>query len=201
MSTLTPTKTRPCRCQGRSGEKTLRRWMRFSPIFRLVLSSWKAIPTARFGGVRLRPGDRRAASTGTYLEALGVHAGRLKTVSYGRGRSQRSESIQGCWQKNRRMHLGAGEPLSEPTEPPRSVTPSTWGCGPLTPALYLVRSLLRRKCLSRALNASIPAEAVRGTQRLRRILLACLELPGLRPPPLRRTAARVPEPSQLCAAG
>ena len=59
--------------------------MRFSPIFRLVLSSWKAIPTARFGGVRLRPGDRRAASARAYLEALGVHADRLKTAELRKG--------------------------------------------------------------------------------------------------------------------
>ena len=55
-------------------------------------------------------GDRRAASARAYLEALGVPADRLRTVSYGNERPQCTESIEGCWQKNRRVHFAAGGP-------------------------------------------------------------------------------------------
>ena len=55
-------------------------------------------------------GDGRASSARAYLEALGVPAERLKTVSYGKEGPQCTESIEGCWQKNRRVHFSAGGP-------------------------------------------------------------------------------------------
>ena len=55
-------------------------------------------------------GDRRAASVRAYLEALGVPADRLNTVSYGNERPQCTESIEACWQKNRRVHFVAVGP-------------------------------------------------------------------------------------------
>jgi peptidoglycan-associated lipoprotein len=55
-------------------------------------------------------GDRRAASARAYIEALGVPAERLKTVSYGKERPQCTESTEGCLQKNRRVHFAAGGP-------------------------------------------------------------------------------------------
>ncbi len=53
-------------------------------------------------------GDRRAVSTHAFLEALGVTAGRLKMISYGKERPQCTESTEECWQKNRRVHFAAG---------------------------------------------------------------------------------------------
>ena len=57
-------------------------------------------------------GDDRAASARAYIEALGVPAERLQTVSYGKERPQCTESIEGCWQKNRRVHFSAGGPAA-----------------------------------------------------------------------------------------
>jgi len=54
-------------------------------------------------------GDRRASSANAYLEALGVPAGRLKTVSYGKEKPQCTESTETCWQSNRRVHFSAGD--------------------------------------------------------------------------------------------
>jgi peptidoglycan-associated lipoprotein len=50
-------------------------------------------------------GDRRAISTNAFLEALGVSTGRLKLISYGEERPQCTESTEGCWQTNRRVHF------------------------------------------------------------------------------------------------
>jgi peptidoglycan-associated lipoprotein len=55
-------------------------------------------------------GDRRAASANAFLEALGLPAARLKTVSYGKERPQCTEATEACWQSNRRVHFSAGEP-------------------------------------------------------------------------------------------
>lgn len=55
-------------------------------------------------------GDARAASARAYIEALGVPAERLTTVSYGNERPQCTELTEGCWQKNRRVHFAAGAP-------------------------------------------------------------------------------------------
>ena len=53
-------------------------------------------------------GDRRTASAIVYLETIGVDAGRLRTVSYGKERPQCTEATETCWQKNRRVHFAAG---------------------------------------------------------------------------------------------
>ena len=55
-------------------------------------------------------GDRRAESASDYLEALGMQAGLLHTISYGKERPQCTEPTQECWQKNRRVHFAAQEP-------------------------------------------------------------------------------------------
>ena len=55
-------------------------------------------------------GDRRAAAVYAFLDALGLPAARLKTVSYGKERPQCSEATDACWQSNRRLHFSAGEP-------------------------------------------------------------------------------------------
>lgn len=57
-------------------------------------------------------GDRRAASASAYLQALGVPANRLITVSIGKERPQCTESTEACWQKNRRVHFSAKKPES-----------------------------------------------------------------------------------------
>ncbi len=53
-------------------------------------------------------GDRRVSAASQYLAELGVDATRLQTVSHGKERPQCTESTETCWQKNRRVHFGAG---------------------------------------------------------------------------------------------
>ena len=53
-------------------------------------------------------GDGRAASARAYIEALGVPADRLTTVSFGKERPQCTELTEGCWQTNRRVHFSTG---------------------------------------------------------------------------------------------
>lgn len=50
-------------------------------------------------------GDSRANAARSYLESLGVSAGRLRTVSYGKERPFCTESSEDCWQQNRRAHF------------------------------------------------------------------------------------------------
>lgn len=47
-------------------------------------------------------GARRANSVKEYLASLGVSAGRLDTISYGKERPVCSESNEACWAQNRR---------------------------------------------------------------------------------------------------
>ena len=47
-------------------------------------------------------GDRRANAAKNYLQSLGVSAGRVKTISYGKERPVCVESAENCWGKNRR---------------------------------------------------------------------------------------------------
>jgi len=50
-------------------------------------------------------GERRANAAKDYLVSLGVEAGRVKTVSYGKERPFCKESTEACWAKNRTAHL------------------------------------------------------------------------------------------------
>lgn len=54
-------------------------------------------------------GDRRATSARDFLTQLGVPAGRLKTISYGKERPVCTESDESCWQRNRRAHFSVGQ--------------------------------------------------------------------------------------------
>jgi len=54
-------------------------------------------------------GDKRASSAKEFLAQLGVPADRMKTISYGKEKPQCTDANEGCWQKNRRAHLSAGQ--------------------------------------------------------------------------------------------
>jgi peptidoglycan-associated lipoprotein len=47
-------------------------------------------------------GERRANAVANYLTALGVDAGRLSVISYGKERPDCTDSNEGCWAQNRR---------------------------------------------------------------------------------------------------
>jgi peptidoglycan-associated lipoprotein len=61
------------------------------------------------GEYNLALGDRRSNSAHDFLVQLGIPAGRLKTISYGKERPQCTDATEECWQKNRRAHLAAGQ--------------------------------------------------------------------------------------------
>jgi peptidoglycan-associated lipoprotein len=50
-------------------------------------------------------GERRAQAAKNYLISLGIAAGRLETVSWGKERPFCTEHTEGCWQQNRRGHF------------------------------------------------------------------------------------------------
>ncbi len=54
-------------------------------------------------------GDRRASSARDFILNLGVPAGRLSTISYGKERPQCTQSDESCWQRNRRAHFAAAQ--------------------------------------------------------------------------------------------
>jgi len=47
-------------------------------------------------------GERRANAVKEYLVSLGVSAGRIRTISYGKERPVCTQSNESCWSKNRR---------------------------------------------------------------------------------------------------
>jgi peptidoglycan-associated lipoprotein len=47
-------------------------------------------------------GERRANAVANYLTALGVDAGRISVISYGKERPECTDSNEGCWSQNRR---------------------------------------------------------------------------------------------------
>jgi peptidoglycan-associated lipoprotein len=50
-------------------------------------------------------GDRRANAVKNYLISLGIDAGRMNSISYGKERPQCREASEDCYQKNRRGHF------------------------------------------------------------------------------------------------
>ena len=50
-------------------------------------------------------GERRAQAAKNYLISLGIPAGRIDTVSYGKERPFCTQSNDDCWQQNRRAHF------------------------------------------------------------------------------------------------
>jgi peptidoglycan-associated lipoprotein len=50
-------------------------------------------------------GERRANAVKDYVVSLGVDAGRLRTISYGKERPVCTEETESCWSQNRRAHL------------------------------------------------------------------------------------------------
>ena len=52
-------------------------------------------------------GERRAEAAKQYLVGVGIPSGQLSTVSYGKERPACLEANEGCWQKNRRIHIVA----------------------------------------------------------------------------------------------
>lgn len=50
-------------------------------------------------------GERRAQVVRRYLESLGIHTERLRTVSFGEERPFCAESHEDCWSQNRRAHF------------------------------------------------------------------------------------------------
>ncbi len=50
-------------------------------------------------------GERRADAAKNFLISLGIAAGRIDTVSWGKERPFCSEHDESCWQQNRRAHF------------------------------------------------------------------------------------------------
>ncbi len=52
-------------------------------------------------------GDARAQSAKDYLVQIGIPSTQLSVISYGKDRQVCDEHNEGCWQKNRRIHIVA----------------------------------------------------------------------------------------------
>ena len=52
-------------------------------------------------------GEKRAAAAKEYLVNVGIPSGQLNTVSYGKEKPACDQHEEGCWQKNRRIHIVA----------------------------------------------------------------------------------------------
>jgi peptidoglycan-associated lipoprotein len=59
-------------------------------------------------------GDQRANAAKSYLVQVGITAGQLLAVSYGKEKPACLQSDEACWQKNRRIHIvAANKPPQE----------------------------------------------------------------------------------------
>jgi peptidoglycan-associated lipoprotein len=54
-------------------------------------------------------GENRASTVKQALVSLGVPAGSIKTISYGKEKPACTEHTEACWQQNRRAHLVLGQ--------------------------------------------------------------------------------------------
>jgi peptidoglycan-associated lipoprotein len=54
-------------------------------------------------------GDRRAQEVKDFLTSVGIPAGQLTLISYGKERPVCSEETEACWQRNRRAHVTAAQ--------------------------------------------------------------------------------------------
>ena len=50
-------------------------------------------------------GEKRAKATKNYLRSLGVSTSRMNTVTYGEEKPVCTESVESCWQRNRRSSI------------------------------------------------------------------------------------------------
>ncbi len=77
-------------------------WLKTNDMLILVEGQCDERGTAEYN---LALGDRRAQAAKNYLVALGIPAGRIGTVSYGKERPVCTEHSEDCWAANRRAHL------------------------------------------------------------------------------------------------
>ncbi len=59
-------------------------------------------------------GDRRAQAAKEYLVEIGIPAGQLAVITYGKERPVCTEHDEACWQKNRRVHIVAMAQNAQP---------------------------------------------------------------------------------------
>jgi len=53
-------------------------------------------------------GQSRAEAAKNYLVQVGIPSQQLNVITYGKAKPVCQESTEGCWQKNRRIHIVAG---------------------------------------------------------------------------------------------
>jgi peptidoglycan-associated lipoprotein len=61
------------------------------------------------GEYNLALGDRRAESVKDFLTSMGIPAGQLTLISYGKERPVCAEATEDCYQRNRRAHVTAAQ--------------------------------------------------------------------------------------------
>jgi peptidoglycan-associated lipoprotein len=78
----------------------------FPSVMIAVEGHWDERGSAEYN---LGLGDQRAALAKDILLQLGIPGDRLRPISYGKERPQRTGSDESCWQKNRRVHFSAAQ--------------------------------------------------------------------------------------------
>lgn len=78
-------------------------WIRGNPSHRVEIEGHT--DERGTGDYNLALGGRRARAVREYLVALGIPAGQLSTISYGKEFPVCHESNESCWSRNRRVHF------------------------------------------------------------------------------------------------
>ena len=84
-------------------ETSIAEWLRSHPAVRLKVEGHCDERGSEEYNLGL--GDRRANAVKNYLISLGIDAGRMNPISYGKERPQCREATEDCYQKNRRAHF------------------------------------------------------------------------------------------------
>src|SRR5664279_2462187 len=79
------------------------RFLAAHPNYRLLISSH--CDERGSEDYNLALGDNRADAVRDQLERLGISAGRIRTISYGKEKPFCTEETEACWQLNRRAHF------------------------------------------------------------------------------------------------
>jgi peptidoglycan-associated lipoprotein len=77
-------------------------WLKTNDLLILIEGQCDERGTVEYN---LALGDRRARAAMNYLVSLGVRAGRISTVSYGKERPVCTEHTEACWARNRRANF------------------------------------------------------------------------------------------------
>jgi peptidoglycan-associated lipoprotein len=95
----------------RADASSLREILKQYPAYKLTVEGF--CDERGSDAYNLALGDQRAVRAKEFLENLGLPAGQLSVVSFGKEKPVCTDHDESCWQKNRRAHITQDQKASE----------------------------------------------------------------------------------------